>query len=90
MQIITQVAFNEMRECFTERYYYALEQKAGGKEALLAMTAGKPREQVEFILDSFFPEGEANTGLIDSACRYLLDQELLFDALEVQPLGEDT
>ena len=89
MTEITQSAFNEMRQRFTEKYFFALEQKAGGHDALLKLTTGKPRGQVEAIVDSFFPETEANTGLVDAACRYLLDWEALFDGLQALPWGED-
>lgn len=81
--------FNDLRYRFTEHYFYALANKAGGVDTLLAMTRGKPRGQVEFIVDSFFPEEEANSGLLARACQYLLDRDTLMDGLEALPWRDE-
>lgn len=86
---ITQAVFDEMRQRFTEEYYLALKEKAGGRDMLLALTSGKPRGQVEFVVDSFSLEGETSAKILNTACRFLLDTEALYDGLEALPWGDD-
>lgn len=87
---ITQAAFDGMRRQYTERYFYALVDKAGGQDELLAKTKGKSRGEVEYIVDSFFPEEEPNTDLVALASRSLLDEEMLMDGLGALPWAEES
>lgn len=86
---ITQQSFDAMRRQFTERYFYAVADKAGGLNDLLARTKGRSRGEVEYIVDSLFPEEEPNAGLVELASRSLLDEEMLFDGLGALPWAED-
>jgi hypothetical protein len=82
-------AFTEIAEArhrFTESFFYALQDKAGSYESLLALTAGQPRGRVEAIIDELMPL----SALEKTARQFLLDKEELFDGLEAQPWGVES
>ena len=76
----------EARRAYSEEFYFQLEKKAGSRDALLALTSGKPRGEVEFIVSTLFdeliPEGTAGAALACTSRRFLLDEEALMDTLE--------
>ena len=86
-------AYDEARRIYSEEFYYQLEKKAGSREALLALTSGKPRGHVEFIIGTFFdelaPEDSAAAAILCRSHRFLFDQEAMLDALEAAPWGDD-
>jgi hypothetical protein len=82
----------QARELYSQDFYFQLEHSKGGREALLALTSGKPRGQVEFIVSSFFiemaQEGSPAATLLCRAHQFLFDKEAVLDALEAAPWGE--
>ena len=79
----TDSAFLEARQRYLEEFLFALESKAGGNDALMLLTSGKPRGQVESIVCELMPL----TTLEKTAGRFLLDTDELYDALDAQPWG---
>ena len=86
-------AYAEARRIYSEKFYFQLEKKTGGRDALLSLTSEKPRGQVEFIISTFFdelaPEDSAAAVMLSCSHRFLFDQEAMLDALEAAPWGED-
>ena len=86
-------AYAEARRAYSEEFYFQLEKKSGSREALLALTSGKPRGQVEFIIGTFFdelaPEDSAAAAMLHRSHRLLFDQEAMLDALEAAQWSED-
>jgi hypothetical protein len=89
-----ETAYDEACRLYSEDFYFQLEEKAGGRDALLALTSGKPRGQVESIVGAFFtelaPEGSAAAALLTRAHQFLFNKEAMLDALEAAPWGDDT
>ena len=87
-------AFADARRIYSEEFYFQLEKKTGGRDALLSLTSGKPRGQVVFIIGTFFdemaPEGSAAAAMLCRSHQFLFDQEAMLDALEAEPCGEET
>jgi hypothetical protein len=85
--------FADARRMYTEQVYWQLEKQAGGQDALLKQTSGKPRGEVVFIISEFLqdltPEGTAASAIRCEAERFLLDMEALLEALEAAPEGGD-
>ncbi len=86
-------AYSEARRAYSEEFYFQIEEQAGGRDALMKLTSGKPRRQVEFIVDEFLgmmiPDGTPASAIVSTASRLLLDKEALYDALESSPWGDD-
>ena len=86
-------AYTEARRIYSEEFYFQLEKKTGGRDALLSLTSGKPRGQVEFIIGTFFdglaPEDSAAAAMLCRSHRFLFDQEAMLDALQAAPWGAD-
>jgi hypothetical protein len=81
----------QARELYSQDFYFQLEHSKGGREALLAVTSGKPRGRVEFLISSFIEmalEGSPAATLLCRAHQFLLDKEAVLDALEAAPWGE--
>ena len=87
-------AFETARTCYLEQFYYQLEKKAGGREALMALTSGKSRVEVEYFIGTFVSElateGTAAAALLCEAHRFLFCKEEMLEALEAAPWGDDT
>ena len=88
-----EAAYSGARYDWTETFYFQLEKKEGSRDALLALTSGKPREEVEAFIHNFFagmaPENTAASALLHWAHRFLFDKEAILDALEAAPWSED-
>jgi hypothetical protein len=86
-------AFETARRHYAEDFYWELEKKAGGPDALLALTKGKPRAEVEYFIGTFISElaeeGTAAASLLCTAHRFLFCKEEMLDALEAAPWGDD-
>jgi hypothetical protein len=82
----------QARKLYSQDFYNWLEYGKGGREALLALTSGKPRYQVEFIISTFLaelaPDSSAASALLCRAHQFLFDKEAVLDALEAAPWGE--
>ena len=87
-------SFADARRIYSEEFYFQLEKKTGGRDALLSLTSGKPRGQVQFIIGTFFnelaPEDSAAAAMLCCSHRFLFDQEAMLDALEAAPWGEES
>jgi hypothetical protein len=88
-----EAAYSGARYDWTETFYFQLEKKEGSRDALLALTSGKPREEVEAFIHNFFagmaPENSGASALLHQAHRFLFDKEAILDALEAAPWSED-
>lgn len=78
------------RQRYTEAFFESLSDKAGGTDALLAMTRGKSLSEAEFIVGRLMAT-ERETALHSLAERFLLDTDQLFyEGLEARRgLGDD-
>jgi hypothetical protein len=85
--------FADARRMYTEQVYWQLKKQAGGQDALLKHTSGKPRGEVVFFIGEFLqdltPEGTAASAIRCEAERFLLDMEALLEALEAAPESGD-
>jgi hypothetical protein len=85
--------FKTARRHYAEDFHSQLEKKAGGPDALLALTQGKPRGEVEHFIGTFISElaeeGTPAASLLCTAHRFLFCKEEMLDALEAAPWGED-
>ena len=86
-------AFKTARRHYAEDFHWQLEKKAGGPDALLALTKGKPRGEVEHFIGTFISElaeeGTPAASLLCTAHRFLFCKEEMLDALEAAPWGDD-
>lgn len=78
----------DAKKQFTEAFFYDLSNRCNGVADLLSKTSGRPRHEVEFIIQQLFPEKDLSSSMI-KACCLLLDKELLLESLEALPEGDE-
>lgn len=87
-------AYDEARRIYSNEFYFQLEIKAGSRDALLALTSGKPRGQVADIIGTFFgelaPENSAAAAMLCRSHQFLFDKEAMLDALEAAPWVDES
>ena len=85
-------AFADAQRIYTEEFYFQFEKKVGSQDKLLALTRGKPRGEVVFIIGKFYDElaheGSAAAAILSLAHRFLFNQGAMLEALEAEEVDD--